>query len=204
MGGYGSGRRYGYTKRTTGGINSLDVNWLNRNGNLTAGCWSSVGWLRGGKPSSSIGIHAEEGLLVLDYKWRGRGDEWETVFESVPLSHTPCNYGGQRPWFICPGVINGVPCQRRVAKLYAAGKYFLCRRCYDLAYQSQRESKPDRLLHKGQNIRVFLGGTGDISKLFPLKPKGMHWSTYERLRRKALQAEGRYLRKLDAWLIGLK
>lgn len=199
MGGYGSGKRYA-TKRTTGGINSLDINWLNRNGNLIAGRWSSVAWSRGEKPVGSIGIRAEEGLLLLDYKWRGRGDEWETVTESVLLSQTPCNYGGQRPWFICPGVKNGVPCQRRVARLYGAGKFFLCRQCYHLAYQSQRESKPDRLLRKAQNIRVRLGGTGSISELFPFKPKWMHWSTYERLRRKAKDGEHCFLSKVDAWL----
>jgi hypothetical protein len=201
MGGYGSGQRYGYaTKRTTNSLNTLDVNWLNRNGNLMPGRWSSISWSRGGKPSGSIGIRAEESRLVLNYNWLGKDDEWEVVTESVILSRTSCHYGGKRHWFICPGIRNGVPCQRRVAKLYGAGKYFLCRHCYDLAYQSQRESKPDRSLRKGQNIRVLLGGTGDISKLFPLKPKGMHWSTYARLRRKALQAEQRYLSKLDAWL----
>ena len=201
MGGYGSGRRYRYgAKETTDSLKSLDVNWLNRNGNLMPGCWSSISWSWGEKPTGSIGIRAEEGLLVLDYKWHSSGDEWENVTESVLLSQTPCNYGGQRPWFICPGVRNGIPCQRRVAKLYGAGKYFLCRYCYDLAYQSQRESKPDRFLYKAQNIRVRLGGSADIGKPFPSKPKGMHWNIYLRLRREAGRAEHHYLRKLDEWL----
>ncbi len=199
MGGYGSGKRYA-TKRTTGDMNNLDINWLNRNGNLVAGRRSSVAWSRGEESAGSIGIRAEEDLLVLGYKWRGSGDEWETVTESVPLSLTTCNYGGQRPWFVCPGVRSGVPCQRRVAKLYVAGKYFLCRHCYNLAYQSQREPKPDRLLRKAQNIRVRLGGTGSISESFPSKPKWMHWSTYIRLWHTAERAENHYLRKLDEWL----
>ncbi len=197
MGGYGSGKRYSFaTKRTTSSLNSLDINWLNRNGNLVAGCRSSVGWFRGEKPAGSIGIQAQEGRLVLDYTWCGSDEERENITEPVALSHTPCHYGGKRPWFICPS------CQRRVAKLYGAGKYFFCRHCYNLAYQSQRESKPDRSLRKAQNIRVRMGGTGNISELFPFKPKGMHWSTYERLWREAEDAEGHYLRKLDAWLSG--
>jgi hypothetical protein len=46
----------------------------------------------------------------------------------VPLEWTACNFGGERPWFICPGA----GCSRRVAVLHAAGKHFLCRHCYDL------------------------------------------------------------------------
>jgi hypothetical protein len=54
----------------------------------------------------------------------------------VPLSWTACNLGGQRPWFFCPGA----GCGRRVVILYAPGCYFLCRPCYDLSYESQREN----------------------------------------------------------------
>ena len=202
MGGYGSGRWYRYaTKRTTSGLNILDVNWLNRNGNLAPGRWSSIGWSRGGEPAGSIGIRAEEGLLVLDYKWHGRDNDWETVTESVLLSWTPCNYGGQRPWFICPGVINGFPCRRRVARLYAAGKYFLCRHCYNLVYESQREALRFRLLYKAQGIRRRLGGSADMGEPFPWKPKGMHWKTYERLRRKAEHAELRSDGMLGEWML---
>ena len=63
---------------------------------------------------------------------------------------------------------------------------------------------PARLLRKGQSIRMRLGGSPSIMELFPFKPKGMHWRTYERLRREAEEAEGHYLRKVDAWLSGLR
>ena len=205
MGGYGSGKRYSFAiKRTTSSLIALDVNYLNRSGNLNPMCWSHISWSRGDKPIGSVGIHVSGDTLILNYEWRGSHDELETITEHVLLSYTRCNYGGKRPWFISSGVINGVPCQRRVVKLYMAGKYFLCRHCYNLVYQSQRESKPDRLLSKSQNIRIRLGGTGSIMESFPSKPKGMHWSTYERLWREAEDAESQYLRKLDAWLSRLK
>jgi hypothetical protein len=35
--------------------------------------------------------------------------------------------------------MSGVACGKRVAKLYALGRYFLCRHCYRLAYDSQSE-----------------------------------------------------------------
>ncbi|PLS86916.1 MAG: hypothetical protein CYG60_04715 [Actinobacteria bacterium] len=52
----------------------------------------------------------------------------------IPLSWTRCNFGGQRPWFSCPG--SG--CGRRVAILYGPTLPLLCRVCRGLAYASQR------------------------------------------------------------------
>jgi len=59
----------------------------------------------------------------------------------VELATTPCNFGGVRYWFICPLVVNGRACQRRVAKLYLppGGRYFGCRHCYNLTYESCKE-----------------------------------------------------------------
>ena len=107
----------------------------------------------------------------------------------VSLAWTRCHYGGQRPWFICPGVVNGRVCGRRVAILYGAEWYFLCRRCYDLTYESQREDLPTRLISKAQKIRRRLGGSAGSVEPFPAKPKGMHWRTYDRLRWQAQEAD---------------
>ncbi|MEI6127263.1 MAG: hypothetical protein WCQ99_12005 [Pseudomonadota bacterium] len=52
------------------------------------------------------------------------------------MTTTLVYFGGSRYWFLCPG--RG--CGRRVGKLYGAGKYFLCRHCYNLTYDSCRES----------------------------------------------------------------
>jgi hypothetical protein len=68
-----------------------------------------------------------------------------------------------------------------VAILYGPGKYFLCRHCYDLRYESQREDKKDRALRRAQKIRVRLGGTANMLEPFPERLKGMHQSTYMRL-----------------------
>lgn len=201
MGGSGSGSYYRYSsKETTGGLRCLDINWLNRKGYLAQGRRSSVHWWRGNEHVGSIDIYAEEASLLLEYKTCFGDGDWESVTERVFLSWTYCNYGGRRPWFVCPGVRNGIPCRRRVAKLFLLGKYFLCRHCYDLVYESQRESKLHRSLNIEQNIRMRLGGSGSLADPFPSKPKGMHWNTYLRLRNKAEYAELRYLRMLDEWL----
>jgi len=44
-------------------------------------------------------------------------------------------------------------------------------------------------MEKARKIQQRLGGNGDMSNLFPDKPKGMHWRTYQKLRDEAEQAE---------------
>ena len=40
-------------------------------------------------------------------------EEWRSVSEAIPIVRAPCRFGGTRPWFICPGVVNGIACRRR-------------------------------------------------------------------------------------------
>jgi hypothetical protein len=101
----------------------------------------------------------------------------------------PCRFGGERPYFVCPGVVNEIACGRRVAKLYAAGAYFLCRHCYRLAYASQRDDRYARALRRANDIRMRIGGEPGIVAPFPTRPKGMHHKTYDRLKSAALNAE---------------
>jgi len=182
MGGSGSGNCYRYSKKdTVDGLKAIDINWLNRKGYLQPGRFFTLSWTYGGEPSGWIQARTEQDRLILEYRWRYAGGEWESVEEPVNLTWTPCNYGGRRPWFICPGVKAGRVCGRRVGKLYSAGKYFLCRHCYDLTYQTRREDYSGRLMLKAQNIQTRLGGQAGAAHPFPDKPKGMHWSTYSRL-----------------------
>jgi hypothetical protein len=183
MSGVGSGNWYRSDKKTTTGeCQSVDVRQLHREGLLKPGRWFSLRWSRAGRETGSI-RGAVEGSdrpmhLLLFYRHRsGPGNEWEDVHEPVSPDWTACNFGGQRPWFICPGA----GCGRRVAVLYGPGRYFLCRHCYDLVYESQRENEMHRALRRAQSIRERLGGSPNMTKPFPEKPKGMHWQTYERL-----------------------
>jgi hypothetical protein len=135
--------------------------------------------------------------VVLSYRHRcGSGAEWEDVKEPVPLEWTPCNFGGERPWFICPRVA----CGRRVAILYGPGKYFLCRHCYELRYASQREDKAGRALRRAQKIRQRLGGSANMMEPFPERPKGMHHDTYMKLFWEHHEAEMKHLAGMREWL----
>jgi hypothetical protein len=136
LGGLGSGNRYRLDKKTTTDeCHSLDVRRFHREGLLKSGTSFSWRWSRAGRKVAFIGTLVYQDKLVLSYRSK-LGGEWEDVKEPVSLEWTPCNFGGERPWFVCPGVVNGKRCGRRVAILYGPGKYFLCRHCCDLRYES--------------------------------------------------------------------
>jgi hypothetical protein len=183
LAGGGSSNWYRFDKKTTTDeCHSVDVRYLHREGLLTPGHWFSLRWSRAGRETGSIrGVVSGDGRperITLLYRHRsGASEDWKEVREPVPLTWTACNFGGERPWFVCPGA----GCKRRVAVLYGPGRYFLCRHYYDLVYESQRESGMYRALHKAQAIRERLGGSANMTEPFPEKPKGMHWRTYERL-----------------------
>jgi hypothetical protein len=202
MGGEGSGNWYRFDKKTTtDGCHSVDVRYLHRKDLLTPGHWYSLRWSRAGRETGSIRIavggNDKPQRVLLLYRHRiGPADEWEDVQEHVPLTWTACNFGGERPWFICPGA----GCGRRVAVLYGPGRYFLCRYCYDLVYESQRENAMYRALHKAQSIRERLGGSANMTKPFPERPKGLHHETYWRLREEHDEAEMEQFAGMREWL----
>ena len=118
----------------------------------------------------------------MDYRIRPGGEKWETITEPVQLIRAPCHYGGTRPYFYCPGVINGRLCRRRVGKLFLDGRYFLCRHCYNVAYASQSEARYDRMLRRANKLRMALGGEPGTAQWIAPKPKGQWQKTYARTR----------------------
>lgn len=181
MGGWGSGRHRSFAD-TTEDYRRLDVRQLRRKGCLTEGYSWLWHWTRGGEEVGSIRIHVQSDRVILDYRSRDRGGEWESYKYPVLLEFTPCHAGGQRPWFRCPGR----SCGRRVAILYSA-RYFLCRHCMGLRYECQREPPHYRALRKAQKLHERLGGSGCIDDPV-FRPKGMHRRTFQRLQWKLIRA----------------
>lgn len=88
------------------------------------------------------------------------------VGATIKVTRTSCNYGGTRPWFLCPR--GG--CGRRVAILYG-GSDFGCRTCRRLTYPTQRIPPTSRSLDRAQRLRVRLGGSVDMTQPFPGEAK---------------------------------
>ena len=186
MGGSGSGNWYRWdAKRTTESQHRIDIRWLKKQDSIRPDTMGSLSWSLGGKETSSILYRMEEDRMVLLYRHRTHLGEWEQVEQTIAFDRTFCNYGGHRIWFLCPR------CWKRVAVLYGAGKYFLCRHCYDLTYSSQQEGKADRLMRKARKIRARLGASNNLMKPILFKPKNMHQNTFDRLRREANHASNR-------------
>lgn len=111
MGGVGSGNRYRWDKKTTTEqVHRVDIRYMRKHGLLRwPGIVGSLSWSCGGEQTGSIRYRVEQDALVLIYRHRSYGEEWEEVQERVWFDRTPCNYGGKRQWFQCPN------CGKRVA-----------------------------------------------------------------------------------------
>jgi hypothetical protein len=146
-----------------------------------------------GKPSGDIRARTEGDAVVLTYRLRSPGAaEWKPIEQRVPITWTPCHFGGNRPWFTCSVYSGGRYCGQRVAVLYGAGELFACRHCYGLAYESQQQSPMGRSLDQAQKIRLRLAGSPCTFDAFPGKPPRMHWRTYRRLADRAEKAEATF------------
>jgi hypothetical protein len=100
--------------------------------------------------------------------------------EGISLQWTPCHFGGERPWLVCP------QCGARRLRLYGLGAEFRCRGCLGLAYWSQRLRRVDRAHKQRSKLRLRLGGNGDVRANLPPKPPRVHWRTYlKAIRREA-------------------
>ena len=136
-----------------------------------------------GREEASIGVRAFPAAVGYPTPYgRQRGRGGGTLY--CPITWTDCNYGGRRPWFVCQERM-----RRRVGKLYLYGKYFLCRYCHGLAYESQRADVLTSLIRKAQKIRRRLGGSSNLTLPFPKKPKWMHWKTYDEFLSEAYNLE---------------
>src|SRR5262245_8356835 len=157
MGGLGSGRRTGSVRGTVDAHLELDVNHLHRKNVLQSGWAGDLHWVRKGGKIGAMKVRAEADQLHLSYQIQIKGGP-QDVNESVRIVRTACRLGGTRPYLICPGAEKETHCGRRVCKLYLAGRYFLCRHCYGLAYASQRDGPQDRRLRRAHKLRQRVGG----------------------------------------------
>jgi len=138
-------------------------------------CWQREGLLRGGyfgwqwtdtdtgDVRASIGVQVGGGHVCLIYT-----SNEQSVRDTVNLTHTPCQYGGQRVWFECP------KCHERCAKLFMRYGRFRCRKCNQIAYTSQSKDIFGRAWQAQRKIEKMLEPNWQ-------RPKYMHHKTHMRL-----------------------
>jgi hypothetical protein len=156
---------------------SFDVRLLARKRVLTAGTSFTCSREPIRSPKDRVHVHIEEEHLVLGYCGQ---------LTCVGLERAKCYFGGQRTWFRCP------VCGRRACKLYVQNSRFICRTCCGLPYQSQSKTAVARALDRLRNVRQRLAASTDpVDMLLPIpvRPRGMHASTFRHLRAQLDKAE---------------
>jgi len=152
MGGRESGSWHRLNRKSTV-EESLVLAMREFRGRLFDGAVGTITWTRTSGNDSSVGYSFAsrddgEQIFTLQYRW----EDGEDVQIPVRLQTTPTQFGGQRWWFICPLIVNGVACNRRVGKLYLPprARYFGCRTCHRLTYRSCQEA------HQAERMSRFL------------------------------------------------
>ena len=175
MGGLGSGSWYRSSRKTTvEEARTLAMRDLRRR--LSPGASGTLTWTRGAVASGiaySVTGNDRAPMVTLHYCWRDAVD----ICLRIRLTATATQFGGKRWWFICPLSLRGVACNRRVGKLYLppGGRYFGCRHCYKLTYESCQQA------HQTERLLGHLGHGPEVARMFSK-------STREK-RRSAVQAE---------------
>jgi hypothetical protein len=159
MGGLGSGmwERDDWGKKpSVEQCYTLDANEMARNGVFRVERAGSYSWNdQYGEPLFSVEFSTSlyngnswngSPVLVLSYRLP------EAVCIPVFLQRTRPHFGGWRWWFTCSLIVGGVPCNRRVGKLYLppGSLYFGCRHCHGLVYRRE----PDPLEHAQRFLQV--------------------------------------------------
>jgi hypothetical protein len=104
----------------------IDVRDLNKAGALKGG-WVTFPWI-GFRCPGIRKMRTARYLVLIEL-------HNQVVPQQIPVSWTPCNYGGTRPWLHCL-------CGRRVARLFKGFGGYHCRQCCGNAiYESQRRNE---------------------------------------------------------------
>lgn len=191
------GRYYSSKKTESDSLKKIQTWWLKKYGYLNDDCWrsGSIKWTNGFSGNeSSVGIeistYSDEPYLRIHYTQTDRDDTKMDYDYKIPLTTTPCHFGGKRYWFTCPWYVNGKYCGRRVGVLFLGGKHFACRHCHNLTYNSR-------------NLSGFFKGAGQTISAPELDALREEAKT-EYYRGKMTRRYKRYLKKEDKFLYQLQ
>lgn len=152
--------RWSYSSRwTVEECHTITTKFLNQYNYFDGGVrHGGMNWSRNGEKTGSIGFEVStvesDEYIRFQYTQTNKETDEKTEFDyKACLEWTSCYFGGRRWWFICPLVVNGQVCGRRIGSLHLAGsKYFGCRHCHNLTYESSKESHKFDRLFRGLGI----------------------------------------------------
>ena len=196
MGGYGSGGWNDTGRPLDWQTTPLPVNRVAKAGGLECGARLTWRWSWSSGQESRIGIigkgRYQGAMLSYDHYPLSGGDPFPVRID-VSVEWTPCHFGGERVWWLCP------QCGRRCLMLYGWGGRHACRICQRVGYATQLEKERDRIQTRANRIRKRLGGEPGVEN-YPAKPKGMHWRTYQRYCGELIAADEAFLSAFKAML----
>jgi len=181
MGSYRSGRRRQTDrKRNTSEFLRLDsFSYIKPLAELNS-TDETAGW-HDNRFGLAIKLHPDR--IIREYNVR-KGASWQTAQQTIRFDFVSNHYGGQdRVYFQCP------KCSGRSRFLYIGESVLLCRKCANLNYRSQQQTKDWSKAQ--QDVRDFiknkfhdktkLSSPQEIVRHKSPRPKGMHNTTYDRL-----------------------
>ena len=120
---------------------------------------------------ASATVTFSDGWATVEMRAGGQSANIATVW----LDTTPLNFGGNRVWWTCPH------CNERAGLLYWQAQRWQCRKCAGLVHESTRQGPDSLAFSRVNKIRQKLGFGGGLLSPMGGKPRGMHWTTYNRL-----------------------
>jgi hypothetical protein len=133
--------------------------------------------------------------LVLEFPCRSESETLEPLRQLITCYWRQAHYGGRYLVFLCS------ECHHSARVLYARYtdddhriSFFSCRKCAGITYQSTMGHRWDRSARRVEKLRARLGWRAGGT--VPIKPRGMHEKTYQRILRELAYHEA--VRKQDA------
>ena len=172
-------------KRTINQFYKVDIKWFKQVLNHTDTFKHDINYVI---TREQQGIKREK-VHSIPFEWNKSERRLIYSGRDIFINTTPCNYGGVRYWFECGS------CYKNVGVLYFTGKEWECRKCGNLVYSSQQDTKTDFWTWYDKAIKVarkidkdfWIDGFDFLFRhlyLFPNKPKYMKWSKYHQLKEK--------------------
>jgi hypothetical protein len=158
---------------------AFDIREVVRRGLLKLGQRFSWHWQSSGDCIGSMSVRVGSDHVTLSFR-RIEHDASREIDSTLWIEPCAGHYGSRR-MFVCPR------CGMRCAIVYFGSGTCACRRCLRLGYASEAENAIGRLWRKQGKLERRLAAGADEWNGW--KPKGMHWTTFDRLAAKIEQIE---------------